>query len=188
MRHSILGLVLVAFLAAAPAVHAADKYKIDPEHATVIFRIDHLGLGDAYGRFNDPTGVVVLDSSDPSKSSFNFEVQTANVDTHNEKRDAHLRSPDFFDAKQFPVITFKSTNVKADGDKFQVTGDLTMHGVTKQITVPITKTGEGKDPWGGYRTGWKATADLKRSDFGIKGVAGVGDAVHLIISFEAVKA
>jgi polyisoprenoid-binding protein YceI len=188
MRHSTLGLVLIAFLAAAPVVHAADKYKIDPEHSSVIFRINHLDIADIYGRFNDPTGVVVLDSSDPSKSSFTFEVQAANIDTHNEKRDAHLRSPDFFDAKQFPVITFKSTSVKGSGNDYEVTGDLTMHGVTKQITVPITRTGEGKDPWGGYRTGWKATADLKRSDFGIKGVAGVGDEVHLIISFEAVKA
>ena len=77
--------------------------------------------------------------------------------------------------------------MKASGDEYEVTGDLNMHGVTKSITIPLRKTGEGKDPWGGFRTGWKTEVDLKRSDYGIKGVAGVGDDVHLVISFEAVK-
>ena len=115
-------------------------------------------------------------------------MKTENVDTANEKRDAHLKSPDFFDAKQFPLITFKSTSVKADGDNFEVTGDLNLHGVTKQITVPLKKTGESDTGKMGYRTGWQAEVDLKRSDFGMTGMQGaIGDDVHLIISFEAVK-
>jgi polyisoprenoid-binding protein YceI len=185
-RTFIAGLVIA--LSLGTAAIAADNYKIDSEHATVIFRVTHFNVGNAYGRFNDPTGTVVYDKADPSKSSFTFEVKTENVDTDNEKRDAHLKSPDFFDAKQFPVVTFKSTSVKADGDNFQVTGDLNLHGVTKQITVPIKKTGETDTGKMGYRTGWEAAVDLKRSDYGMTGLQGpVGDDVHLVISFEAVK-
>lgn len=180
---------LVVALSLGTAAIAADTYKIDSEHATVIFRVSHLNIGDAYGRFNDPTGTVVYDKADPSKSQFTFEVKTANVDTDNEKRDAHLRSPDFFDAKQFPTITFKSTKVDGSGDTLNVTGDLTLHGVTKSITFPIKKTGEADTGKMGYRTAWEANVDLKRSDFGMTGMQGpIGDDVHLVISFEAVKA
>ena len=180
-------LVAVAVLVAP--VFAADNYKIDSEHATVIFRVSHFNIGNAYGRFNDPTGTVSYDSSDPSKTAFTFEVKTENVDTHNEKRDAHLRSPDFFNAREFPVISFKSTGVKPGGDnKFEVTGDLTMHGVTKPITFNITKTGEADTKQAGYRTAWEADVNLKRSDWGMKGMIGpIGDEVHLNISFEAVR-
>src|SRR5688572_2103339 len=170
------------------AAFAADTYKIDSEHATVIFRVSHFNIGNAYGRFNDPTGTVVYDKADPSKTQFTFEVKTENVDTDNEKRDNHLRSPDFFDARQFPVISFKSTSVKAEGDTLQVTGDLDLHGVKKSITFPIKKTGETDTGKMGYRTGWEAEVDLKRSDFGMTGMKGaIGDDVHLVISFEAVK-
>ena len=186
LRHSLVPAVLLALFASAAS--AAD-YKIDSEHATVIFRVSHFNIGNAYGRFNDPTGTVSYDSSDPSKTAFTFEVQTANVDTHNEKRDAHLRSPDFFNAKEFPVITFKSTSVKPAGDnKFEVTGDLTLHGQTKPITFTITKTGEADTKQMGYRTAWEADVNLKRSDWGMKGMIGpIGDDVHLNISFEAVR-
>ncbi|MEA2710584.1 MAG: hypothetical protein QOF78_3185 [Phycisphaerales bacterium] len=167
---------------------AADNYKIDSEHATVIYRVRHFDVGNAYGRFNRPTGTVVYDKQNPAQSTFNFEVKTENIDTANEKRDAHLKDG-FFQAKQFPTITFKSTSVKASGDnKFEVTGDLTLHGVTKSITVPVTKTGEADTKQAGYRTGWEAVTDLKRSDYGINTLQGpVGDEVHLVISFEAVK-
>jgi polyisoprenoid-binding protein YceI len=182
-------LIAAAFLVGP--VLAADNYKIDSEHATVIFSVAHFGLGDAYGRFNDPTGTVVLDKQDPSKSSFTFEVKTDNIDTHNEKRDAHLKSPDFFNAKQFPVITFKSTAVKSAGEnKYEVTGDLNLHGVTKSISFPIEKTGEGDTKVMGYRTGWKAQVRVKRSEFGMTyGVqqGAIGDDVNLVISFEAVR-
>lgn len=188
IRHALAALAIAAS-AAVGSAFAADTYKIDPEHGTVIYRVSHFNLGNAYGRFNKPTGTVVLDPADPTKSSFTFEVKTDNIDTANEKRDQHLKSPDFFNAKQFPTITFKSTAVKSAGDnKFEVTGDLTLHGVTKSITVPIIKTGEADTKMMGYRTGWEATADIKRSDFGMQGMIGpVGDDVHLVISFEAVK-
>jgi polyisoprenoid-binding protein YceI len=182
----VMGMVFSG--AAATVARAADSFKIDPIHGTVIYRINHLGVANAYGRFDEPTGTVTIDKDDASKSSFNFEVQTTKVDTGNPKRDQHLQSPDFFNAKQFPTITFKSTSVKSSGDnKYEVAGDLTLHGVTKPITVTMEKTGEAQTQMG-YRSGWQTEVDLKRSDYGMKGLQGVvGDDVHLIISFEAVK-
>ncbi len=185
----IASLAFALFVGVGSIARADTTYKIDPQHATVIYKISHLGLSNAYGRFNEPTGTVVLDD-DASKSSFTFEIQVDKIDTANPKRDAHLKSPDFFDARQFPTITFKSTAVTKNGDnKYNVTGDLTLHGVTKSITVPIEKTGEGNGlKPGETRTGWEAQVDLKRTDFGVKGLVGpVGDDVRLTISFEAVK-
>jgi polyisoprenoid-binding protein YceI len=182
--------MFVMMVAGAAQLRAADTYKIDPIHATVIYRISHFGVGNAYGRFNEPTGSVTIDNEDPSKSAFEFKVEVDKIDTANPKRDAHLKSPDFFNAKQFPTIEFKSTKVDKKGDnQFELTGDLSMHGVTKPITFVITKTGEGKHPQKGVPlTGWEAHVDLKRSDWGIKGLANaIGDDVHLTISFEAIK-
>ena len=185
----ILAALMIGSVLTVSAVFAADNYKIDPVHGTIIYRISHFNIGQAYGRFNNPTGKVVLDKDDAGKSSFEFTVKANDIDTANAKRDSDLKGPDFFDAKQFPTIMFKSTGVKSAGDnKYDVTGDLTLHGVTKSITVPISKTGEGDTKMMGYRTGWLAEYDLKRSEYGIMGLQGpVGDDVHLIISFEAVK-
>jgi polyisoprenoid-binding protein YceI len=184
----LASLALALLISLGSIARAETTYKIDPVHATVIYKVSHLGISNAYGRFNEPTGTVVIDD-DPARSSFMFEVQADKIDTGNPKRDGHLKSPDFFDAKQFPKIEFKSTKVEKDGDKYNVTGDLTMHGVTKSITVPVRKTGEGNGlKPGETRSGWEAQVDLKRSDYGIKGLLGpVGDDVHLTISFEAVK-
>jgi polyisoprenoid-binding protein YceI len=130
--------MFVMMLAGAAQVRAADTYKIDPVHATVIYRISHFNVGNAYGRFNEPTGSVTVDNEDPSKSVFEFSVQVDKVDTANPKRDAHLKSPDFFNAKQFPTIDFKSTKVAKKGDnQFELTGDLTLHGVTKSVTFDL---------------------------------------------------
>src|SRR2546429_63677 len=138
LRHVMSALVVLG----TGAAFAADTYKIDPVHGTVIYRISHFNISNAYGRFNNPTGAVMLDGGNPS--SFEFLIKTDDIDTANRKRDSDLKGPDFFDAKQFPAITFRSTAVKSTGDnKFDVAGDLTLHGVTKSITVPITKTGEG---------------------------------------------
>ena len=187
MRRTVLTALAIALSLGTFAI-AADNYKIDSVHSVVLYRVSHFNVGNAYGRFKEPTGTVAYDKADPSKTAFTFEVKTDNVDTGNEKRDAHLKSPDFFDAKQFPTITFKSSSVKAEGDTMQVTGDLNLHGVTKSITFPIKKTGETDTGKMGYRTGWEAQVDLKRSDYGMTGMQGaIGDDVHLIISFEAVK-
>jgi polyisoprenoid-binding protein YceI len=177
-----------ALTALASRAQAADNYKIDPVHSSVVFKIDHFGVAPFYGRFNQPTGTIALDKADASKSSFTFELKTENVDTGNEKRDAHLKSPDFFDAKQFPTISFKSKSVKADGDKYAVTGDLTMHGVTKEITLTLNKVAEKDTGKMGYRTGWTTETTLKRSDYGMSGMVGpLGDEVTIIIALEAAK-
>ena len=108
------------------AVHAADTFKIDPVESSVVFSVMYLGVTNFYGRFNDVTGTVVLDKADPSKSSVDLTIPVESVDTNNEKRDQHLKSPDFFNAKQFPVMTFKSKKVEWSGDTYNVTGDFTL--------------------------------------------------------------
>ncbi len=173
----------------APAASAADTYNVDSAHAAAMFKVGHLGIGYTWGTFNDLSGSYTLDKKNPANSSINITIKTASVDTNNQKRDDHLRGPDFFNAKQFPTLTFESTKVeKAKGDDLKVTGKLTMHGVTKTITVPVKKVGEGKDPWGNYRTGYEAMFVVNRHDYGItfmKGVAGDDITVHLAL--EGVK-
>jgi polyisoprenoid-binding protein YceI len=180
---------LIAFtLFATPAL--ADDYKVDPVHSTVLFRIGHAGVGQFWGRFNDPAGTFTLDEADPAKSSFNIEIKVANVDTHNEQRNGHLKSPDFFNEKQFPTITFKSTSVKkgAAGNTLEVTGDLTIHGVTKSVTAAVELTGKGEFPKGTPRAGVEAVLNIKRTDFEMKNMVGpVGDDVRLVVSMEGVK-
>src|SRR3954462_14103218 len=166
MKRFTIVTVLIAAFSLASLARAGDTYKADPVHSSAVFRAHHAGAGYVWGRFNDPTGTFVLDAADPTKSTFSGEIQAANVDTHNEKRDAHLKSPDFFNAKQYPTITFKSTSVKK-GDApntLQVTGNLTMHGVTKPLTVPVELTGKGQFPPGTQRAGGEATFVVKLAD------------------------
>ena len=181
--------VAFALVASLPAL-AADNYKVDPVHSSSVFRIKHANTAWFYGRFNAPSGSFSLDASDPSKASFTIELNANNVDTGNEKRDAHLKSPDFFNAKQYPTITFKSTAVK-QGDSpnaLAVTGDLTMHGVTKSITVPVELTGTGEFPPGMKRSGIEATITVKMTDFEIKAMPGaLSDEVRVIVSLSGVK-
>ncbi|MAE63563.1 MAG: hypothetical protein CMJ18_04770 [Phycisphaeraceae bacterium] len=151
------------------------------------FRIKHLGMSYTYGRFNDVDGSIVVGDA-PSDSAFSFTVRTKSVDTHNKDRDKHLRNPDFFNAVQYPTITFKSTGIHAHGDSLHVTGDMTMHGVTRKIDIHLLKMGEGKDPWGDYRIGYSTEFTIKRSDFGMsKMLKAVGDEVDLMVSFEGIK-
>jgi polyisoprenoid-binding protein YceI len=189
----VLGITLSGFLLGGevprPAHAAADGYAIDPVHSFVMFRIKHLDIGYVYGRFNEFSGTIKLDEASPSSSSVTVEVKATSVDTGVKQRDDHLRTPDFFAVAQFPTLTFKSTAVKkVDETHFDVTGDLTIHGVTKSVTVRMEKTGAGKDPWGKFRVGFEGTLELKRSDFEMKGVQEmVGDALRLTLAFEAVK-
>lgn len=178
----------LALLASAPAF-AADTYELDNAHSSVVFRIKHFDVAYLYGRFNEVTGTFALDEADAAKSVVDIRVGAGSVDTHNEKRDQHLASPDFFNAKQYPAITFKSKKVtKKSGDTWTAVGDLTLHGVTKEVAVDFVRTGEGKDPWGGYRSGAEATFVVSRSAFGIAHMAdGIGDEVRLHVSLEGVK-
>ena len=182
--------LLLAVLVCGGAAQAAETYKVDPVHSMLLFRIRHLDAGYVYGRFNGPTGTFTLDAQDPAKSSFNVEVPAKNIDTANPKRDDHLRSPDFFNAEQFPTLTFKSTSVKKVDDKhYEVSGDLTVHGQTKPITVKLEQVGQVQDRRGGTRTGFHGIFEIKRSDFGITFMPeGLGENVQIIVAFEGVSA
>jgi polyisoprenoid-binding protein YceI len=181
--------VPLAVLLAFTADTRADTYKVDPVHSMTVFRIGHANLGYVWGRINDPAGSFTLDA-DVTKSTFNVELQVANIDTHNEKRDAHLKTPDFFNARQYPTITFKSTAVKqgADANHLEVTGDLTMHGVTKSVTIPVELAGKGQFPPGMERAGLEATFTVRRTEFDMKNLVGpVSDEVRIIVALEGVK-
>jgi polyisoprenoid-binding protein YceI len=181
-----LGLAAVLFsLAAAPG--RADDYAVDPMHSSVNFKISHMGLAWVYGRFDEFTGEFTVDP-DAGKSAFALNIKSESVDTNNRKRDDHLRSPDFFNVKQFPEITFKSKSVKPAKDGYEVTGDLTMHGETRSVTFPLVGGRMAEFPKGMQRTGYSAELVLKRSDFGISKFGEMlGDEVHVAISFEGTR-
>ena len=189
IRKSVAGFVMLASVVSF--AHAEPvTFKIDPVHSTVLFRIMHLNISPSYGRFADPTGSFVIDSTDVTKSSFNINIDVTKVNTDSTKRDEHLRGPDFFSVQQFPTATFKSTSVKdAGGGKLDVTGNLTLRGVTKPVSLTMTKTGEGdRGARFGYRAGFEGTVTLKRSDFGITYMMdGLGDEVQLTIALEGTK-
>jgi len=185
---TVLAAVLVAGLGAAPAP-AADDYNIDAMHSGVNFKISHLGLSWVPGRFNDYSGSFTIDP-DPSQCSFNLTIKPESIDTNNAKRDEHLRSPDFFNAKQFPVITFKSTSVAkaAVEGSYLVAGDLTLHGVTKPVNFTLVGGRKAEFPKGVQRTGFSTELTIKRADYGMdKGIEAVGNEVYIAISFEGVK-
>ncbi len=182
---------LTALLAFAlpVAANAADTYAIDPVHSALIFKAHHLGAGFTYGMFTDMSGTIVHDAANPAASSIDLTVKVDSLTTHEGKRDQHLKSPDFFNAKQFPTITFKSKSVsKVDDKTMNVVGDLTMHGVTKSVTAKVTHTGTGKNPQGTQIIGFETSFPVKRSDFGITyWLPQIDDEVPLIISLEGSK-
>jgi polyisoprenoid-binding protein YceI len=183
-------LLLVALLSSLGiAAQAADTYQIDAVHSSVLFKVRHLNVTDFYGRFDDVAGTVTLDPANSADSSITLEIKTDSIDTHNGKRDQDLKGPDYFNVKQFPTIAFKSTKVEtAGGDAFKVTGNLTFRGVTKPLSIELTKTGEGPGMKGEYRAGGATQFTIKRSDFGMSYLPNViGDDVTLIISLEAIK-
>jgi polyisoprenoid-binding protein YceI len=182
-------LILTAFLCSATvAARGADTFKIDPVHSSVLFGIKHLGVTDFYGVFKDISGTVTFDKADPAKSSVDLTVPVESIDSRNPKRDQHLKSPDFFNAKQFPTLSFKSKKVEASGDTYKISGDFTLHGVTKPITVEFKKGGEGKGMEGEVRGGGETRFTIKRSDYGMTFMQGaLGDEVSIILSFEGVK-
>jgi polyisoprenoid-binding protein YceI len=186
LRHlfSVSCVTAVLFVAGANA----ETFKVDPTHSSIIFKSKHLDTAYVFGRFNDFSGTAVVDP-DPSKMSFEYTAKVESIDTGNKKRDDHLRSPDFFSAKEFPQISFKSTSVKSAGeDKYEVTGDMTLHGVTKPITVTVEKVGQTSNPQFGERVGYLSNFTVKRSDFGMTGMQqSIGDEVELVASFEMMK-
>lgn len=183
---TMLILVLSVAIAASPA-SAADDYTVDAMHAGVTFKVSHLGLSWTHGRFNEISGAFRIDA-DPAKCAFALTINAASIDTANQKRDDHLRSPDFFNVKQFPTITFQSTAVKAIKDGYEVTGNFNMHGVAKPMAFVLVGGRAAEFPKGVHRTGFSTALVLKRSDFGIdKFGDAVGDDIHVAISFEGTK-
>lgn len=173
---------------AAPAkADVAGAYKIDDVHSSAFFRVMHAGAGQFWGRFNDVSGSMSFDAAGVP-TAFDISIAIESVDTANEKLDGHLKSPDFFNAKEFPAMTFKSTGVKKlENGMYEVTGDLSMHGVTKAITAMIEVTGHSNMM--GKRAGVEATFSVKRSEFGMnygveKGV--LGDNTRVLVNLEAV--
>lgn len=165
MKKSLAVLGLAALI--APAALAADTWTIDKAHSEVSFQVRHI-VTNVRGQFGDYDATIVTDAAKPESSSVTFRIKAASVDTQNEKRDAHLRTPDFFAVEQFPEITFKSTAVKPTGqDTFEVTGDFTLRGVTKQITVPVKFLGSVKDPWGNEKAGFEVATVINRKDYGV---------------------
>ncbi len=148
----------------------ADTYKVDTEgnHAFVQFKISHLGFSYILGRFDDFSGEFNYDPDNLDEASVDFDVQVASLDSNHAERDRHILSDDFLNADEFPTATFESTGFESTGDNGGVvTGDLTLHGETRTIEMPVTLMGEGEDPWGGYRAGFEGSTTLVLSEFGI---------------------
>ena len=189
---SLGALVLLAgivVLLGVGSIQAAEKYEIDGSHSQVVFRVKHLGVSYNYGRFNDISGSYTFDPASPGQSSFDVTIKAESIDTHSEKRDQHLKSPDFFNAKQFPVIRLTSKSIKKSGENgFEAVGELSLHGVKKEVTVKIDYVGSGDDPWGNYRSGFEAKLVVDRTDFGMEYMPdGVGTEVTVMVNIEGIR-
>ena len=179
---------LLALVLGQSRTSVADDYTLDDQHTSVVFAINHLGYSYCYGMFGKYHGKFSFDPKSASTSQFEFTVDAASLDTKSEKRDEHLRGPDFFNVKQFPDITFKSKSVKVDDKQLQVTGTLTLHGVSKEVVLPLTYMGAGPAPDQKTHAGFAGRMVIKRSDFDIKTyLPNIGDDVTLLISFEGIK-
>jgi len=187
-RFMLLAVSTVAFLLVGRA-GAADTYGVDPVHSSALFRAKHANTGYVWGKFKEISGTFVLDDADVTKDSFEIEIPVDSIDANNPKRDAHLKSPDFFNSKQYPTIKFKSTSVtKGEGDALTVNGNLDLHGVTKPISLVVTLVGKGEFPPGMFRAGLDVQFAVKLTDYQIKGMpGGVGDEIRVVIDVEGVK-
>lgn len=173
---------------------ATRTWKIDPSHSAIRFTVRHLMISKVHGQFTGWTGTVELDDLDPSRSSVTVDIDAPSIDTNEEKRDAHLRSADFFDVERFPKLTFVSRQVLTEAGKItQVIGDLTIRGNTRQVTLDVEDAGRTRDPWGGERAGFEASTKISRKEFGLEwnvaleaGGVLVGDKIDITLEVEAV--
>jgi len=179
----------------APETGSKTIWKLDPAHTLVEFSAKHLMISTVKGRIADVEGTIYADENDPENSSVDVTLKAASIDSRTEQRDNHLRSADFLDVVNFPAITFKSTKIEGDRKKFKLTGDLTIRGVTRPITLDVTFEGQTKDPWGGERIGFSAKGKLDRREFGLTwnvlletGGITVGNEIKINVEVEAVKA
>jgi polyisoprenoid-binding protein YceI len=184
---------IVALLLPQTVRAETETYMIDKVHSMANFKIRHL-FSKVSGTFSEVTGTVWVDRDNLKESRVDATINVHSIDTNNVKRDTHLRSEDFFHVEKYPIIRFVSTGVEVTGENEGVmSGELTMHGVTRSVKLPFTVLGFGPDPWGGYRGGFEATTVLKRTDYGIdygfrgKGGSAVGDEVEINLLIEGIK-
>ncbi|EKN65327.1 hypothetical protein BABA_21066 [Neobacillus bataviensis LMG 21833] len=172
------------------------KWALDPSHSSVDFSVRHMMIANVKGTFNSFNATIEADPADLTTANIEFSIETGSVDTRSKDRDGHLVSADFFDVENHPNMTFKATNIeKTDEGEYNVTGDLTLRGVTKQETFAVTFEGQGKDPWGNEKAGFSAQGTLNRSDYGLvwnaaleTGGVLVGDKVKINLQIQAAKA
>jgi polyisoprenoid-binding protein YceI len=169
-------------------------WSIDPAHTTVEFSVKHLMISTVRGHFGAVSGTIVLDEQNPLASTVTAEIDVTSIDTRTEQRDAHLRSPDFFDVEKYPTIRFQSTRVERDGDHFDVVGNLTIRDVTREVVLHTSDEGRGGDPWGGQRAAFSATTKVDRREFGLTwnqaleaGGVVVGNEIKISLEVQAVK-
>jgi len=190
LKKGIINFVLVvAFV--MPGLSMADEYLIDTKgaHAFIQFRIKHLGYSWLLGRFNNFSGSFRYDDKDPAASTVNVVIKTDSIDSNHAERDKHLRGEDFLNVAKYPEARFTSTSFKDNGDGTAIlTGNLTLHGMTRSITIDVKHIGHGPDPWGGYRRGFEGTTTLKLEDYGITYNLGPASReVELFLSVEGVR-
>lgn len=197
MNKFFASIATVVFALSLPLMASAATWTIDRDHSSIGFKIKHLMVSNVKGSFEKFNGTVDLNEKDITKSKVEVNIETASINTNVELRDGHLKSADFFDVVKYPSMTFKSKKVaKAGKDKLKVTGDLTLHGVTKEVVLNVDgPTQEIKDLYGNIRKGASATATINRKDFGLNwnkaletGGVVVGDEVHITIEIEMIKA
>ena len=190
LRKSLLAAVLAAAVS-VPGLVSAAEYVIDTKgaHAFIHFRIQHLGYSWLYGRFNEFEGDFTWDADKPEASEIALTIDVASIDSNHAERDKHLRDEDFFHVSEHPTARFVSTSYKDNGDGTGVlTGELTLKGVTREVVIDVTKIGEGKDPWGGYRVGFQGSTLLTLKDFNIDYDLGPASrAAELILSIEGIR-
>ncbi|TRX59099.1 YceI family protein [Fulvivirga sp. M361] len=188
-------IVAVAVLLSIGAVAQSTNWKVDPSHSSIGFSIDHMVISETVGEFNAYDMIVKSNKDDFTDAQFEVTIQTGSIDTKDEKRDGHLKSADFFDAEKYPTITFKGKKLqKVEGNKYKVTGLLTMHGITKEVTLDAKFGGTVKDPWGGTRAGLKIWGEVDRYDYDLKynsvleaGGLAIGQEVRIECRIELVK-
>ena len=190
----LLWLGMLAWLPTAVYAEPA-RWNLDPEHSTIEFRIAHMVVSKTTGRFTDYAGFIDMDAEDGTVSAIEATIQAESVNTNHVKRDTHLRNAEFLDVKQYPTITYKMKNYKKTSEGFTAAGDLTLHGVTKEVTLIGRYNGSTKDPWGNTRAGFSAEGKLNRKDFGMvwnktldNGGLVVGDEVQIRLDVECIKA
>ncbi|MDQ1745648.1 MAG: hypothetical protein QOE23_3987 [Pseudonocardiales bacterium] len=174
--------------------YLAGTWSIDPAHSDVSFSVRHMMVSKVKGRFGSFSGTIVT-AEDPAQSSVTAEIDLNSIDTNNAQRDDHIRSRDFFEVEKHPTMTFTSTSVRADGGDFLLTGDLTLKGITKPVTLKLELNGIGPDPYGGTRAGFTATTEISRKEFGVDidmpmdgGGVVIGDRISIALEIEAVLA